>query len=194
MSETFMDRIKNTAREVRLQKIEEENKRIFQAKTNTYTVYNEIMKQLTLKLYQSIATQIQQYTLKGFNNIYIEYELGLLRRYLNEIIFEKDNMKQLHIFEKLIHDHDIDNDPYKKDFECLEKDLEGPLQYFLLDVICNSKNEGEKFKKILLEWFKNMIYPDSDYLTEFSYEHLKGLGVHIENNYEETKLLINLAW
>ena len=193
-SKSFMIDIKEKSDKVKIEKMRKEEETIFQAKMNTYTIYNEIMKKLTNELYIPISTQIMKYTEKGFNNILMNYDLNLIKRYLNEIKWDEKNIKLLRIFEKVVHDHDTINDPNKRDFESLNKDLEGPLKSFLLDMICNSKNEGEKFKKLLYEWFKHMTYSESKYLTENNYQHLNGLGVNIVNEYEETKLVVNLAW
>ena len=189
-----MDNIKETSKKVKLEQIKEEEERIFQAKMNTYTLYNEIMKKLTKELYVPISTQVKQYTDKGFDNILLHYDLNLIKRYLNEIKWDKNNIKLLRIFEKIVNEHDNDNDPNKKDFESIHYHLEGPLKSFFINMICDSENEGEKYQKLLFEWFKHMTYPHSDYLKEHNYQHLKGLGINIINEYKETKLIVNLAW
>ena len=193
-SNSFMENIKEISQKIKIEKIKKEEENIFQGKMNTYTIYDKIMKKLTKELYVSISTQIKQYTEKGFDNIIINYDMNLIKRYLNEIKFDKSNIKISHIFEKIVHDHDITNDPNKLDFDFLNKDLQGPLKSFLLDMICASKNEGEKFKKILAEWFKHMSYEQSNYLKINNYPHLKGLGFNIINIFEETKLEVNLVW
>ena len=80
-SNSFMENIKEISQKIKIEKIKKEEENIFQGKMNTFTIYDKIMKKLTKELYVSISTQIKQYTEKGFDNIIINYDMNLIKRY-----------------------------------------------------------------------------------------------------------------
>lgn len=194
MSNSFMNDIKDASNKVSIKLDEKEKKRIYDATVNSCDIYDEIMRQLTSNLYHKIADQINHHTYIGLNSIEFDIEINIIRRYLLDSNLHKKNIKIQRVFEKIIHEHDVSNDPNKIDLTCVSRYIEGPLKPFFIDLICESENENIRFKKLMTEWFKQMKYPESPYLLENNLPHLNGLDVSIVNKFKDTKLCFVLNW
>lgn len=189
-----MNDIKDASNKVSIKLDEKEKKRIYDATVNSCTIYDEIMRQLTSNLYHKIADQINHHTYIGLNSIEFDIEINIIRRYLLDSNLHKKNIKIQRVFEKIVHEHDVSNDPNKIDLTCVSRYIEGPLKPFFIDLICESENENIRFKKLMTEWFKQMKYPESPYLLENNLPHLNGLDVSIVNKFKDTKLCFVLNW
>jgi len=189
-----MNDIKDASNKVSIKLDEKEKKRIYDATVNSCDIYDEIMRQLTSNLYHKIADQINHHTYIGLNSIEFDIEINIIRRYLLDSNLHKKNIKIQRVFEKIIHEHDVSNDPNKIDLTCVSRYIEGPLKPFFIDLICESENENIRFKKLMTEWFKQMKYPESPYLLENNLPHLNGLDVSIVNKFKDTKLCFVLNW
>lgn len=194
MSNSFMNDIKDASNKVSIKLDEKEKKRIYDATVNSCAIYDEIMRQLTSNLYHKIADQINHHTYIGLNSIEFDIEINIIRRYLLDSNLHKKNIKIQRVFEKIVHEHDVSNDPNKIDLTCVSRYIEGPLKPFFIDLICESENENIRFKKLMTEWFKQMRYPESPYLLENNLPHLNGLDVSIVNKFKDTKLCFVLNW